>query len=247
MDDAEQPLPLGSMRVKTGSDENTVDEVPVQDEIGIPTPAGEIFDREATIEKGYLFDILKAAKRIPAADLKSRARKVPFGEFFDNPEDWRGKVMRVEGRVRRLVRRRGEELPEGIETLHEAQVMGPSGYWYWVFIVEKPRLGTGALVVFDGIFMKIHAYENRRGTTTLAPLFVCKNFGKLEIKPSSFFGAVGWATLVVVVVALILVIIITRAQRRSSEAIARAVEDKRLDKARRWARSRKEEDPGDES
>ena len=117
-------------------------------------------------------------------------------------------------------------------------------YVYYVFIVEKPRFGTGDLVTFDGIFMKVHAYENRmkKRSVTFAPLFVCKNFEKFEIEPSPFIGVVGWATVAIVIVGLILAIVITKGQKRSSEVIARAVEGKRLDKARRWAKSQKEGD-----
>lgn len=242
VEDAEQPLPLGSMRVQAVPDADAANGAPVQDKTGIPAPSGKITDREGMIEEDYLFDIIKAAKRIPAAELRSRARRIPFGDFFHNPEDWRGKVMRIEGRIQRLVQRRGKKLPDGIETLYEAQILAPSGFWYWVFIVEKPRFWTGDLVAFNGIFMKVHAYENRRGGTIHAPLFVCKNFERFEIEPSPFFGAVGWATFVIVIVGLVLAVIVIRTQKRSSEAIAHAVEGKRLDKARQWAKSRKEGD-----
>ncbi len=100
VEDAEQQLPPGAMRVET-----------VPDETGIPAPSGKIADSEGMIEEDYLVDILKAAKRIPAAELRSRARKVQFSDFFHNPEDWRGKVMRVEGRICRLAPRKGETEP----------------------------------------------------------------------------------------------------------------------------------------
>lgn len=246
VDDVEQPLPLKSMRVQAVPDESgqAREENVAAGVSDIPVPPAAVADRSSAIEKDYLFEYLSAAKRISPEDMRSRSRRVAFRECFENPEAWRGSILRVEGRIRRLVRRRRQELPEGIEALYEAQITDQNGYWYYVFIVEKPRLGTGDLVSFDGIFMKVYGYENRRGTVTLAPLLVCRNFRPLKLKPSPVFHIIGWLTFAVVAVGGIVALLITRSQRQASETIARSVEDKRLEKARQWAQSHKEGDKG---
>ena len=210
----------------------------VDEEFGMPKSAVTVTDRNSVIEKDYLFELLDTAKRMPLEEIKSRSERVPFQKFFDDPENWRGKIIHVEGKTRRLVKRQKQEVSDGLEGLYEAQVMDSDGYWYYVFIAEEPSFGTGELVVFDGIFMKVYGYENRRGTVTLAPLFVCKNFERMELEPLTMHRTTGLITLAAVILGAVAAVFIARSQRRESEVVALAVEDKRLEKARRWARSR---------
>ena len=121
------------------------------------------------------------------------------------------------------------------------QVLDPEGYWYYLFIVDEPRCGTDDLVTFNGIFMKVYGYENRKGTMTLAPLFIIKNFEKLKLKPLTMFNKVGWGVVGAVALVAIILVIIVRGQNRASEGISKAAEEKRIERAREWARSKGKE------
>lgn len=223
IEEIEEPLQLDHMTVEGESDP-----------VALPAPE-EIVDRTGTIERDFFFKLLRTAAGMSMEQLKASSKKVPFGKFFDNPENWREKIIRVQGRIHRLVKRRTEELPVGIEVLYEAQVMGSNGYWYYVFVIEKPRLGTGDLVVFDGLFMKIYAYGNRRGTVTRAPLMVTRNFRPLRMAPITTSRKIGWVAAVVASLVAVGLVLVSGAQKRASNAIAISIERKRLDRARMWA------------
>jgi hypothetical protein len=198
-----------------------------------------IKDKSMAIEKDYLFKLLEEVNGSSAEELRSRARTADFTEFFNNPEEWRGKVLRIQGMIRRIVKRRPEKLPAGIEALYEAQLTDKDAYWYYVFLTEKPMYKEDDLVTFNGVFMKVHAYETRKRTRIYAPLLICKNFEKAVLPPWRPFYTIGWAVLVLLVVGGAAAIFISQSQKRDSDAVSRKVEQKRLDRARHWAESRK--------
>lgn len=209
---------------------------------GIPAPEQTIRDRELAIEKQYLHTLLQTVHRMPHAKLSALASQPQFSAYFEDPELWRGKVITVTGRIKRLVKRKGENPPEGLAAVYEAQVMDPNALWHYVFIPQKPSFGTNDLVKFDGVFMKVHAYENRKGTVTLAPLFVVKDFVKHEILKSDLHQNVGIAALVAIVICSVFAVLVVNNQRKQSETIARSIEDKRLAKVRKRVQSQSSSD-----
>ena len=212
------------------------------EELDIPESSEVITDRSSVIEKSYLFELLDAVRRASLEGLKSRSERIPFRKFFDNPEDWRGKIIHVKGKIHRLVQRQEQKVSDGLEGLYEAQIMDPDGYWYYVFIAEKPRFGTGGLVVFDGVCVMVYASESRRVAVTLAPLFGCKSFEVMQLESLPRHRTTGLITLVAVLLGAVIAILMVRGQKRQSDAIALTVESKRLARARRWVQSREKKD-----
>jgi hypothetical protein len=131
-------------------------------------------------EAAAYWTLMNWARSEPLADLERRAaRNVPFIQVWEQPDRYRGKLIRLRLTVRRVLEFEGPER-NGVGLTHVYEVWGTtpdsqSNYWC-VVLPERPEglpLGAEARaeVVFVGYFLKILAYPAGDATRG-APLLV---------------------------------------------------------------------------
>jgi hypothetical protein len=126
----------------------------------------------------------------PEAFAKAARRDVTYANLFNDPDDYRGQVVRLGGRVRRILRSAPlpEAAAEGVGDLFEAWVFneefGPYPYVI-VFtdwpaglprsLIGKERIDRKIELRFDGYFYKKFRYkakDSREKTAREAPLLI---------------------------------------------------------------------------
>jgi hypothetical protein len=135
---------------------------------------------------GYL---LVKAHNTPGSLLEKAARRdLSFVHLFEEPEKHRGKLIHLEGRLKRLTHFDPPQLTlkEGVQTLFEGWVFTETSYSnpYCVVFSELPTaLHPGEKledhVTFDGFFFKRYRYKAADGHWRDAPLLIGK-----ELKPA---------------------------------------------------------------
>lgn len=135
---------------------------------GAPLRTAEESDDEAW---AYGYVLLKA-RSVPPEDLRKHARKgVTYVHMFENPRSYRGQIIHIEGKLRRLQR---FESPSwiwktGVRDLYEAWVY-PKGNPLNALCVVITQLPSGLVeseaysppidVSFDGYFFKKYRYQS---------------------------------------------------------------------------------------
>lgn len=116
----------------------------------------------------------------PLADLEKLARRdVPFTQLWEQPERYRGQLIRLRFHVRRTLEWDASKNPHGITKVYEAwgATDESSSFPYVVVFPELPeglRLGeeSRSEIVFVGYFLKIMEYTDKLGKKRGAPLLV---------------------------------------------------------------------------
>jgi hypothetical protein len=186
--------------------------------------------------------LLVQAHKAGVADLARVARRdLTFAHLFEEPEKYRGEIIHVEGRLKRLRRfdAPGVAVKEGVPTLYEGWIF-PDLYMSNPFCViateVSPRLTVGDQmdhrVQFDGYFFKRYRYPAGDGLRD-APLLIGRAIQVNEtvsaVPPSPWVGSS--AMLIGLAVVLIGTIVMTAALAwwfRHGDKKARA----RLERAR---------------
>ncbi len=171
---------------------------------GIPSSALSAV-RDHTIgvraaERSAFYSVLRAMRQRPASDLHPLAERIPYTMVMAEPARHRGRLVLIEGRLRRLVKRR---------PLNE-QAMGEVLYDAWIFTNDSGRnpwhvvcsavpedlrpaeaySGEPPVVRIVGTFFKTEGYESKGdgqagATLHLAPLLLA---GELEVVPVAQAG-----------------------------------------------------------
>lgn len=153
-----------------------------QDEVAAAQDQLEAIDDRAPLkqrEMGAYWRLMNWSRTEPFNQLENRAKDdVPFTQLWEQPEKYRGQLIRLRMHVRRVLEYDAPENTYGIAKVYEA--------WGWteesrsfpyvvVFPEAPPDLPIGtdvrAEIVFVGYFMKIMSYkafDNPRG----APLLI---------------------------------------------------------------------------
>jgi hypothetical protein len=154
-----------------------------------PIPSAQEDPEEAA---AYADTLAAAHRASPAALAQLSRRDVTFAHLFEEPQNYRGQVIHVEGRLRRV---RRFDAPKFIEEAHGIKVL----YEGWLFEPDvygaNPRCAifthlpdgivvaedTDYRVAFDGYFFKRYRYKAGDGWRD-APLFIAPT---LTLSPSS--------------------------------------------------------------
>ena len=151
-----------------------------------PIPARQDDEEEAL---AYA-DTLAAARRSSALALTKAARRdLSYAQLWEEPEKYRGEIIHVEGRLRRL---RSLDAPDfiasayGIAKIYEGWVFEPEIYGAnprCVLFTERPqgieaREELDEHVAFDGYFFKLYRYRAGDGWRD-APLFMAHSLKKI--------------------------------------------------------------------
>jgi hypothetical protein len=150
---------------------------------------------KAPIEKPDMpayWRLMEWAHRLPVNELRRHAQtKVFFTDFWEAPEDWRGKLVELKLNVRRVLSYEAPENELGIETIYEAWGWSDESrtYPYVVVFTELPEgmeIGSDVRedITFVGYFLKILAYEasdKKRG----APMMVGQVIRTTKPSPSA--------------------------------------------------------------
>jgi hypothetical protein len=195
--------------------------------------AGRVQDRkpiasaqEDPEEAAAYAETLAAANRTsPAALAQLSRRDVTFAHLFEEPQKYRGEVIHVEGRLRRVRRFDAPKFIEeahGIKALYEGWLFEPDVYGANPRCVVFTDLPCGIVVAedmdhriaFDGYFFKRYRYKAGDGWRD-APLFIAPTLTLLRpsspslVNSNSFSAgtlATGFVGLIVATVALALVL-----------------------------------------
>lgn len=114
-------------------------------------------------------------------ELRNRAeRDVTFAELWQQPGEWRGKLVEIPVHVRRILTvKRVAENELGLKTIYEVFGWNDQSqpYWYWMIVPElPPEMPRGENIyeeaTFVGYFLKLLPYEDREGKTRATPLLI---------------------------------------------------------------------------
>jgi hypothetical protein len=131
--------------------------------------------------QAYSYLLVRAHKAQADLLAKEATRDLSFVHLFEEPEKHRGKVIHLDGRVKRLTRFDPPQLAqkEGVRHLYEAWVFTETSYsnpYCVIFSELPPTLHIGEKledhVTFDGFFFKRYRYKAADGRWRDAPLLI---------------------------------------------------------------------------
>jgi len=96
--------------------------------------------------------------------LPGKGRRVAYQKLLDAPALYRGQSLRVAGLYVHSDPIRLESPVSGREWVHRTWLVDPAGNEGWVVdLLERPAFDLRSIVSVDGIFLKLAAYEGRKG------------------------------------------------------------------------------------
>jgi hypothetical protein len=152
----------------------------------------EVITDKSPLEKqdmGAYWRLLLWTKSQSFDELEKRARRdLLFTHFAEQPEKYRGQIVRLDMHLRRVLTNQTEELLPGVTRVYEAWGPTKESKANWpcaiVFPDAPEGLKFGADIkqrgLFVGYFLKLISYEAVDGKTRWAPLFI----GKLRVDKS---------------------------------------------------------------
>jgi hypothetical protein len=147
----------------------------IEDKAPIRNADENLFEAEA-----YNYVLVQANRLSREAFAQSARRNVTFAHLFEEPSDYRGQVIHVEGQLRMLRKFKPPRLAanEGVKDLYEAWIFDAvhDRYPYCVVFTELPEGLTPSErmnhhVKFDGYFFKRYRYQAGDGWRD-APLLI---------------------------------------------------------------------------
>lgn len=169
------------------------------DECMTPNPdyLAEIKDFTKTAEFDPFYQLLCVASTIPPEVLAKEARRdVFFAQLYNNPKEYRGVPIRIEGLARRITEFNGldRENPYGLPHYYEAWVYTPS-QWQDPIRVYAASLGEGlepgedlrVEVKIDAFFFKIISHKAGDEQFHGAPMLIGYQLNKI-VRPPSTLG-----------------------------------------------------------
>lgn len=110
----------------------------------------------------------------------SNSDSVPWRFLLERPADYRGRLIRIEGRI---LRRSAYEVPNraGVGRLIQCEIgeRGTRAICTAVITDDPGDLPVGTPVAVRGFFIKIRSYETTRGEAGAGPLIVSKRISSL--------------------------------------------------------------------
>jgi hypothetical protein len=151
------------------------------------------FDENFNEALSYTYLLVWAHNRSPVALARKARADLTYVHLIEESSKYRGALVHVEGRMRRLTRFDAPRLAakDGVATLYEAWVFGehsPSNPFCLIASEIPPGVKTGEKiddkVVFDAYFFKRYRYKAGDGWRE-APLLIGCGFELLEAEPPS--------------------------------------------------------------
>jgi hypothetical protein len=133
-------------------------------------------------ERDAFFEMLARARDLPAGVLdRAASRTTTYGELMNDPERFRGKVVSIEGELRRFIPMPAGENERGFDALYDAWLFTDDAGRkspYRILCSARPDgfpAGDGVRerVAFTGYFLKRCAYETAHGLHS-APLLLAR-------------------------------------------------------------------------
>jgi hypothetical protein len=153
------------------------------DEVAAAASQFEAIDDKTVLktrEMAAYWRLLTWSRTQPLSELENRAeRDVPFTLLWEQPEKYRGKLIRIRMHVKRVLEHEFPENPLGVKSVYEA--WGPTEetqtFPYVVVLAELPPglpVGTDARseIVFVGYFLKLMSYKAVDNNSRAAPLLM---------------------------------------------------------------------------
>src|SRR5207249_7587264 len=142
--------------------------------------------------QAYNFVLVQASKVSPQAFAHGARRDVTFAHLWEQPGDYRGQVIHIEGRLKRLRKFDAPRLAaaEGIACVYEGWVFSEEYFSnpFCVLVTELPRGLEPAeklehQVAFDGYFFKRYRYRAGDGLRE-APLLIGRTLAMRDPAPT---------------------------------------------------------------
>ncbi|QDT46785.1 hypothetical protein Pan258_08050 [Symmachiella dynata] len=139
-----------------------------------PTLLSNLYDNKLGIrnaEQGAYYKILAQARELSEQQLESAAADaVTFAQMFTDPDDYRGRLVTIHGRVKQLTPMQAVKNDFGIETVYEAWMLTPDSgtnpvLMHFTNIPEGIPTGTDLDLDcrFTGYFFKKYAFVAQHG------------------------------------------------------------------------------------
>jgi hypothetical protein len=149
------------------------------------------FEQNYDEARSYDYLLLTAHKTDQSAFAKSGRRDLTYAHLLEEPVKYRGAIVHVEGRMRRLRQFDATRLAakEGVPVLYEGWVFpdGNFGNPYCIITSELPdgmKIGEKVdyKVTFDGYFFKVYRYK-AGDANRIAPLLIGRGLQLIETSP----------------------------------------------------------------
>jgi hypothetical protein len=186
---AAHPAPPPPQVVKPGpTDEDEWDKKEIKDSLAV------INDKTAIqpVEMPAYWNMIRWSLAQSLPDMQKRASQVPMRHLWDNPEDYRGKLIRLDLHVRRIERLEAKgENSAGVAEVYEAWAGtdDAKGQPYCVVFPDLPAgMQTGDVQLdgaFVGYFHKWLWYQPGVGKARNAPLLI----GRIQLIPKPIVKA----------------------------------------------------------
>lgn len=158
-------------------------------------------DHSRYFEPDAYYYLLDLARRNPSKWLDEHARRdVTWAHLFRDPDKYRGQLIFLKGRLRRLVDDDTGENDYGFMKRYEGWLYTDEGGQYpYAVIVSDPPTGMplGSIhesVSVSGYFLGWYRYTSQEGKVHAAPILLGRRFHwhqQPPIRPDSAFGLVG--------------------------------------------------------
>jgi hypothetical protein len=193
--------------------------------------------------QSYNYVLVHAHKIAPAELAKNSRRDLTFAHLFEESQKYRGQLIHVEGRLKRLRKFDANRAAakEGVPTIYEGWIFGDHSYGnpYCVIVSELPSdISPGEefeeRVAFDGYFFKRYRYKAGDGWRD-APLLIGRTLSKAtsrqpsEPEEGSFFGPLLPAFLGVIAGTFALGLALTIWYRRGDRRVQDRLNSKRAE------------------
>jgi len=120
------------------------------------TPFGEV-------DRSYLH-LLGLLERSEKEALPGKGRRVGYQKLLEAPSLYRGQSLRIAGLYVHSDPIRLDTPVSGREWVYRTWVVDPAGNEGWVVdLLERPAIELRSIVSVDGIFLKLAAYEGKKG------------------------------------------------------------------------------------
>ena len=182
--------PKGAMSIPSAdsthpkqSDVISLDEDP-EEQDSLKEELGAVTDKEAlqAIEMPAYYRLLRWVRSQPVDKLQQKAQyNLPFRELFERPNAYRGKLIDIRLKVRRVLQHSELEKdnPAGISSVWELIGYNDSSginFYTCVTPTVPSKMTVGESVTEDGrfvgYFLKLQAYEDRQGKNRATPLLI---------------------------------------------------------------------------
>jgi hypothetical protein len=185
-------------------------------------------DHARDIEPDPYYYLLDLARRNPAKWMDEHARRdVTWAHLFRNPDKYRGQLIFLRGRLRRLSQEDVGSNDYGFTARYEGWLYTDEGGQFpYAVIVSDPPTGMplGLInepVTVAGYFLGWYRYHNQEGKVHAAPILLGRHFCWITtppLRPDASFGSTYGLAIGIAIVAIALAAIFLNRRKRTSPA-----------------------------